>query len=136
VSYATQQDLIDRFGNAEILALADRDGDAAIDAAVMSGALADADSEIDGYLAKRYGLPLASVPDRLKRVAADLARFNLHTNDPPEYVQKAADDARRWLRDVANGLVELGVDPPPTATGGAEVQGPGRLFDAASLKGF
>jgi phage gp36-like protein len=136
VSYVTQQDLIDRFGSAEILALADRDGDAEIDAAVVTAAVGDAESEIAGYLAKRYTLPLAAVPDRLKRVAADLARLFLHVNDPPEYVTKAADDGRRWLRDIANGLVELGVTPPPTAAAGAKVEGPARVFSSTTLKGF
>lgn len=137
MSYVTQQDLIDRFGEGEILDLSDRNNDGAIDADVLERAIADAASEIDGYLAKRYQLPLASIPQRLVRVGADLARLFLHTDSPPDAVVAAAAQSRAWLRDVANGVVELGVTPPPVASAdGAKVEGPARMFSSGSLKGL
>ena len=51
MTYAVQQDMIDRFGEAELLEVADRDGDLVIDAAVMADALSDADETINGYVA-------------------------------------------------------------------------------------
>ena len=45
--YTDQAALIERFGLAELLAIADRDGDDAVDAGVVSQAIADADAEID-----------------------------------------------------------------------------------------
>jgi phage gp36-like protein len=137
VTYAVQQDLIDRFGDAEMKAVADRDRNGVIDTVVVDKALTDADGEINGYLARRHALPLASVPDHVKKVACDLARLFLHAANPPEYVLTAARDARAWLRDVANGIVELGVSPPPAAApGGAAIAGPARTFSAETMKGL
>lgn len=105
--YCTQQDLTDRFGADELLQLADRNLDGIVDAEVIAGAIADADAEIDGYIASRYPLPLADVPPMLVRRACDIARFFLYSKHPTDTVKAAYDDALRWLRDVNAGRVAL-----------------------------
>jgi len=72
MSYATSDDLAARFGATELDQLADRNGDGLPDDGVVQGALADADAEIDAYLAGRYPLPLAHVPPVLARIACDM----------------------------------------------------------------
>ena len=64
MSYAAQSNLIERFGEAMLVALTDRAAVAtgAVDAAVIARALIDTDAIIDGYLATRYLLPLSDVP--------------------------------------------------------------------------
>ena len=63
--YATQADMIERFGEREVIALADRDMNGVIDAAVVSSAIALAGHEIEGYLSGRFTLPLSTVPPLL-----------------------------------------------------------------------
>lgn len=125
--YCTQQDLTDRFGSVELLQLADRDHSGAVDAEVINGAIADADAEIDSYLAGRYALPLATVPPILVRRACEITRFYLYHNHPTETVRAAYDDALRWLREVAAGRVELVLDTGAIAdTAGVAEFDPGR----------
>jgi phage gp36-like protein len=139
MTYATQQDLIDSFGLDELKRVADRDNDGALDAAVVARALADVDAEIDAYLRPVYALPLAVVPLRLKRLAADLALYALYPSNPPEDVRKRRSDARAFLLDIAAGRAGLEVAGlPPAPAGGGQVahQAPERVFTRDGLKGF
>ena len=46
-------------------------------APIIDAAIADADGEIDGYLAKRYAVPLAPVPKVINKFSKDIAVYNL-----------------------------------------------------------
>ena len=72
-------------------------------------ALTRAAAEIDSYLCRQYALPLPRVPAVLRAVACDIAYYRLHTAPPDELVTRY-DKAVRWLRDVADGRVGLGLD--------------------------
>lgn len=133
MTYATQTDLVDRFGSAELVQLTDRATPAtgAIDTAVLGKALADADDTINSYLSIRYALPLASAPAILKRLAADIARYALYEDRVTEAVQKRYDDAIRFLKDVAAGRASVGPDgagAEAAQTGGPGYVAPGRIF--------
>lgn len=132
--YATPADLDTRFGAAELLQLADRDGDGIADAGVIAGALAEADAEIDAYLAVKYPLPLATVPPILVRLACDIARYRLWADRASEEVRKRYEDARHILGLLAAGRVSLGVPEAaaPAAAGGVAVAAPAPVFDAAT----
>lgn len=140
--YAAKQDMIDRFGELEMIQLTDRSvPPAAIDEAVLGRALDDAGALIGGYLAKLYSLPPAAVPERLVRVEADIARYYLTgeaaSKDGP--VRLAYDDALSWLRDVSRGLVVLEIDGLPAAQpegGTVRVSGPARVMSRDSLRGL
>lgn len=141
--YATQQDLIDRFGEEELIQLTDRTNLPAttIDAAVVAAALADADALADSYLAKRYRLPLDPVPDVLTRTTADIARYHLHgrRTDKDDPVTRAYSQALAWLKDVSKGLVQLdaaGSAPDQSGGGQVQVSAPDRVFSRDSLSGF
>ncbi|MCE7915417.1 MAG: DUF1320 domain-containing protein [Nitrosomonas sp. PRO4] len=111
MTYATQQNLIDRFGEDELIQLTDRQSLGVIDATVVSRALADADARINGYLAVRYSLPLAApLPTELERLACDIARYALYEDRVTEIVKERYQDAIALLRDVAAGKAELGLD--------------------------
>ncbi len=132
MGYAVAADLTARFGEPEIIQLTDRDGFGVVDAARVNQVLAEADAEIDGYLAKRYSLPLASVPPLLTRLACDIARETLYTDAPTDTVKDRAATARKILRDIATGLVELGLAASVTAAPAAAsigVRTRKRLFD-------
>lgn len=129
--YATQQDLVDRFGQSEIAQLTDRAAGTTIDAAVVGKALQDADDEINGYLAVRYALPLAAAPKILSRLACDIARYFLHEDRATEIVAQRHKDAIAYLRDVSSGRVSLGLDAAnqePAQAGGPAVDAGDRTF--------
>ena len=113
MSYCTQADLIERFGTAEITQLSDRAGLGTLDSAVIEGAIADADAEIDGYLSGRYALPLINVPLVMTRIACDIARYWLFGQDTTPLVKDRYDQAISYLGKVAAGTITLG----PDATG-------------------
>lgn len=141
MSYATQQNLVDRFSEQELIELTDRaDPPAgAIDAAAVAKALEDADGEINGYLAAKYTLPLDPVPLVLQRLAADIARYFLYKDRVTEIVEKRYKDAVRFLKDVASGAVRLGVDAAneePAASGGPTYSAPDRVFTSDTLSDF
>lgn len=107
--YATQQDLVDRFGEEELIQLTDRTNlpQSAIDATVVARALADADAKIDSHVGARYSLPLATPQPALVPVACAIARYGLYGNRVTEQVRTAFRDAERYLESVANGKVKL-----------------------------
>ena len=137
--YATQQDLIDRFGEQELIEQTDRENGEEVDANVVSKALADADELIDSYIARRVALPLSAVPDRLVRVASNIARYFLYADRPTEAVQRAYDLDVKWLLEVSQGKAVLsadGVEPTAAPDLVAEFTGDARLFSRAGLKGY
>ncbi|TPL49091.1 DUF1320 domain-containing protein [Mesorhizobium sp. B2-4-4] len=143
MTYAVKQDLIDRFGEKELRELTDRTNrpPTTIDDTVVGRALSDATALIDGYIAKKYSLPLVSVPDILVKTASDVARYYLHGKaaDKDSPVAAAYNQAVAWLKDVAKGLVELddgGEIPEPAGGGAIKTSAPDRVFTRDSLKGF
>ncbi len=131
MTYATQQDLVDRFGETEIVQLSNRAGGATVDAAVVGKALADADAEIDSYLCVRYTLPLASAPEIIVRLACDMARYYLYDEHATDQVTKRYDGAVKLLRAIASGAASIGVDSQnaqPAAEGGAQADANDRVF--------
>ena len=44
---------------------------------IIDAAIADADAEIDGYLAKRYAVPLSPAPKVINKFSKDIAVYNL-----------------------------------------------------------
>ena len=116
MTYAVKQDLVYRFGTEEMTQLSDHGGAGDIDDDVVARALADADDEINGYLASRYALPLASAPKILTLHACDIARYRLYKDRPTDSVRSRYEDAVKYLRAVGEGKLSLGLDQ-----GGAEV---------------
>lgn len=93
--YAAVKDLVDRFGEPELVQLSDRDGTGSMGTAVVNRAIADATAFADGYLGRVYQLPLAGCakpitvpgaapeyvcPPVLTRMVCDLARYYLYTD--------------------------------------------------------
>jgi phage gp36-like protein len=143
VSYATQADLIARFGAEELVELTDRAEAQTIDANAVTAALADADATIDGYLAGRYAVPVVPVPPLLLRLAADITRYLLHGKAAPDTVRRAYDDALKLLRDLSSGSAVLtGVAAPapgaspaaPPAT--ADFVAPDRVMTGGTLADY
>ena len=92
MNYATLTDMLDRFGELELMQVTDRDGTGQVNAQTVGRALADATAFADGYLGRIYQLPLRGcavppatvggavtyvAPPVLTRVVCDLARYYL-----------------------------------------------------------
>jgi phage gp36-like protein len=138
--YASLSDLVSRFGEARLIELTTDGGDA-IDAALVDQAIADAGAEIDSYLRPRHKLPLPMVPARLVGVCCDLARYRLYQRDSRLLTSEQAKDAHgqaiTWLRELAAGKVDLGLDgggAPVKAAGGARLASADRIFSRRTLR--
>jgi phage gp36-like protein len=112
MSYATKTNMLARFGESEVIALTDRANLGVVDDTVLAGALAEADAEIDPYLAPRHVLPLASVPKILTGFACDIARYRLCGAGVTETdeIRNRYKDAIRFLEQAAAGKIGLGLD--------------------------
>ncbi len=121
--YCTQADLIERFGEAELLAIARDESGMAIDTAVVERACEDASGEIDGYVsAAGYPVPLSPVPRIVIANACDIARYRLYDEHATDQVQKRYDDAVKFLRSVSRGEVKLGISTGPASSSAGSVQ--------------
>lgn len=140
MSYATQDDLVSRFGETEIIQLSDRANTGVIDSGVVADKLADADAEIEAYLGARYALPLAVVPTVLVRVASDIARYHLYANRATDDVVRRYKDAIAFLAGVAAGKISIGIDTTagttPAASDVPQVATVPQVFDAGTILDF
>ncbi|MDQ0454651.1 gp436 family protein [Rhizobium paknamense] len=145
MAYCTKQDLIERFGERELIQLTDRATPpaGAMDDTIIARAIADATALADGYIGKAYSLPLVTVPEVLVKLTADVARYYLHfkgvERDSP--IQRSHDQALSYFRDVARGIVQLietetGETPPVSGGGQVKVVAPDRTFSRKTLKGY
>lgn len=139
MAYCAKSDLEKRFGP-EIAQLLDRDNNGSEDTGVLDTALADSDAEINGYLqGGGYTLPLSEVPDMVKAIACDIARYRLWDYRAPEEVRKRYEAAIGRLRDIAKGVIKLPLadGTPVEQAGGAPVyEEVERVFTASTLAGF
>jgi len=139
--YASKQDMIDRFGEDELIALTDRSTPPAgvIDDVVLNAALADADDEINSYLQSKYNLPLASTPLLIAKLARTIARYNLYDKQPPDHIETRYKASIKTLEAIAKGVVHLGLDAAQQSTPSTsmpETQADAPVFDPATLVGY
>lgn len=134
--YCTQQDLIDRGYEQDLLQLTDPDNTGIIDAVIVAKALARASAEIDGYLAGRYTLPLAIEVPILREKACDLAWYYLNADralmNVEGGIRKSYEDCIRYLELIARGSVKLPMPVSETAaqavSNDAMMQSSGNIF--------
>ena len=115
MAYATIDDMIQRFSAAEMIRLTtpqDREMDMVV-ASVAEAALDDASAAMDGYIGRRYRVPMMLPPKAVTAMCANIARYNLSTGDNKtcsEEVRNRYTDAVKWLKDVSAGLIVLELD--------------------------
>ena len=168
MTYATAIDLITRFGAAALAQRAVRgaprlvtpqllaDAAASVDLAaayteaeiarageamaVLQRALDDARDTIDSNISSRYTLPLSPVPSVLGRIACNLARFYLFSDQVTETIKDAYEDDLKLLQAIRDGKASLGVDAAtdqaPASTASAEISTGGRVWSREKAGGF
>ena len=134
--YCTQQDLVDRFGETELIQLTDTTGSGAIDATAVARAIADAEGEINTYLAKVVSLPLSPVPTIVTAAACDMARYRLYRDQLTEPVTQRYKDAIRLLGVIARGEIRLDAEAVTANSAAPRHSAPERVFTADTLSGF
>lgn len=132
MSYATPAQMVERFGQEELIQVSNRTGypAAEIDPVTLAAALKDGSDLIDGYLGKRYAIPLKPVPSLAVRWNCDLARWFLQPGAPPEMVKANYERTLEELQAAADGSISLGVEDekPDGWRGDVLFDGPGRNF--------
>lgn len=128
--YATQVDIIERYGEDVLYALADRNRDGTLDEEAISRALVDATAEIDSYLASRYPLPLSATPKIVVILCVDIALYRLSPDHVTEERRKRYEDAVKMLRLISDGKVSLGIETQdlPVQHSEISVQASSRIF--------
>lgn len=112
MNYASVEDFVLRVGEVQAIELTDREMQGEIDEYVLGVALSDSSSQIDGYLAARYALPLASVPQNLVRLCCDLARYRLCSMSNVAVTDEIIARYKlslKELEDIGAGKIALGL---------------------------
>ncbi|MGM0939262.1 MAG: gp436 family protein [Pseudomonadota bacterium] len=116
MNYCTVDEMITMFGENELIVRSARPEPGSIpkrelDRALVQTSINDAEAEINMYLEGRNLLPLKTVPEVLRRLTADIARYYLYNNpneDNP--VNKRYHQRVKQLEGIAAGRLALGLD--------------------------
>ena len=112
---------------------------------IVEQAIADADAEIDGYLAKRYKVPFGKTPQVINKFAKDIALYNMVSrkgvdeNDREKTYLTRYNAAIAFLTKVAEGRISIGVSENKTedaARIGFSMSNSPRMFSRGSMKGW
>ena len=110
---------------------------------IIEEAIGDASGEIDGYLAKRYPVPLSPVPKVINKFAKDIAVYNLFSRigidegEKEKNILNRYNAAIRFFEHVAKGHIDIGVGEgaQKAATSFSAHSSP-RLFSRDRLRGM
>lgn len=82
----------------------------------IQDAVEQAEGLIDGFLARRYTVPLATVPSLVSGWTRDIARYLLHKDrggkEDSDPIVRAYRDALKFLQLIVDGKFGLGADDP------------------------
>ncbi|AUK50207.1 gp436 family protein [Pasteurella multocida] len=101
--------------------LTDRENIGEVNQAVLTIALLDSSSQIDGYLVGRYKLPLKTIPQNLTRICCDLTRYRLASMSDVSITEEIIERYKLSLRElegIASGKVSLGIAEDEQASTG------------------
>jgi len=116
--YCSQTDLENRISKQTLCDLTnDTANSTEPDVTVIDALLTNVDATIDGLAGQVYTVPFTTVPDLIKRIAIDLACFEVMQRRPinmamPEGWKAARESAMKQLEAISNMLLRL----PDTAT--------------------
>jgi phage gp36-like protein len=116
MAYSAQADVQIAAGGADrLVALADTDGNGAIDAGVVDAAIAEADTLINTFASKRFSVPFSPTPPAIAALSARMAVRILRRNRNTTIAADVEIDKidREWLSQLASGAVLPGVEPLP-----------------------
>jgi phage gp36-like protein len=113
MSYVLRADVEVEIPPAFLTQALDDDGDGVEDAGLWAAVVGAVDAEVDGFLSRRYPLPLAEVPASLRAGACVLACEKVHgrrgAHGDKNPWTKRAGDFRKFLEALAKGDAALEV---------------------------
>ncbi|WP_062497070.1 gp436 family protein [Gluconobacter potus] len=112
MAYASVSDLIQRFGERELINNTTPEGmpREAIDQARVGQALTDASALIDSFLNRKFQVPLQNAPASVVNACCKIARFDIAQSgatQPTDQMRLDQKDALNWLTLIAKGTVTL-----------------------------
>ncbi len=127
--YATEADLDEAWGRAQVDLMSVDAQTLDRDSAKIASALNSAAAIVNGYISRRYRLPLLLTDDgamQLRALTCDVAFCRLATSADrmTEIIQKRHDAAIKQLLDIAQARADVSTQPDPTDPGGASSAGP------------
>lgn len=109
MSYATQDEMQNRFGDEELIRLTDppeRTG--SINTQRLLEATEAANATVDAYLSGAgYSVPLSVADAGITDAACAIARFKLHRYEVRDEVLLAKDSAIAYLERIAKGMIKI-----------------------------
>lgn len=112
-------------------------------------AIRDADAEIDGYLGKRYPVPVKKTPQVIRKFSKDIAVYNLASrtgideDDRENTIYIRYKNAIAFLLNVAKGIINIGIDEDGAigsngsgAQDGFRMQSNERIFSRNTMRGW
>lgn len=142
--YATVDQMIERFGDTEMIRLSEPEDRTALtwNVAKIEIALSDASVTADSYLRARYALPVANPPKDLVRHICILARYDLAQGSnisPSDEMTEGRKDTIAWFKMVAGN--KINIDAPSlsgttNASHGAKTSDRTQKFSASDLAGL
>lgn len=113
MAYATQDDIIELYGQDLLLRVADVDKDGDPDEEVVSKGLQSADDICNAYLSAQYSIPVTPTPGVVRTCAVDIAVYKmaLQRGGRTDEMRTRYEDALALLEKISKGTVGLGQIP-------------------------
>lgn len=113
--YATIEDLISEFGEKEIIEISSLPNVDVLNEDKCYRCLEQATAEIDSYIGMKVAVPLINyIPNVIKRICQNLARYRLYDDKKPENVIKTYEAELNFLKDFRDGRVFISFIDPAT----------------------
>lgn len=141
-TYVTQTQLVNGYlSESELVQLTNDDGGDTVDTDVLGQIITRCEAEVDGYVGRRYSLPLAATPEILKDLACRAVVHALHRRRPgtlSDDLRADRKDITARLRDIATGVLTLGQQPEPSDNSGRRLitSGNAPTFGRSNLGDF
>lgn len=119
MAYCTQTDLENRIGSQALIDLTDDTGTGSVDTTKLAEVITAACAFIDGYLRRRYAVPLTgTIPALIEELACAITIYNLYNRRQgmfgiPDEVKEQYDRAIARLIEIRNATMDLGIEDPP-----------------------
>ena len=116
-----------------LIRLTDDESSGSINAARTDDAISSAQAVVDASLSMQYDVPLATPPQLVIKLTADIAVYNLYLRQAivPAEVKDSYARAIETLQNIAKGALLL-----PSSTPGTSVSSSRRDFSRKTLKDF
>lgn len=119
--YATRADVVRAAGGAEkLVQVADHNDDGVEDDGLVNEYICDAEAFVDTYWRRKFEVTPATVPRAIKRLTAKLVVYNLKSDGGGQTITEREELEHEqhigWLKDLAAGKVDPGINPSPAAS--------------------